>query len=150
FLHFARNLDGLENRQTRPLALRLSLRGQPNLLANGWLVVQKVGKTHGLKDAVDLLLQHHPNGPDAAIVGGRAPLFLNGVADTVKVEGLQLRGVNHVANRDLSGRLRENVPAPRAPSAGDHASAAESEQDLLDVVSREPLLSRDLASIDWT
>src|SRR5215210_2615132 len=72
------------------------------------------------------------------------------MTDAVQVEGLELGGVDNVANRYLCRGLRENVSATSPARAGNDAGPPQPEQNLLDVVGRKPLLPGDLAAVDRT
>src|SRR4029078_13726456 len=97
-------------------------------------VATGVGQTHSLQDIVDLGLQHHPDGSDAAAVRGGTTLLLNRMADAVQVKRLQLGRVDAVAYRNLSRWPGEDVPSARPTSAGDDPRAPQPQQDLLDVI----------------
>jgi hypothetical protein len=69
------------------------------------------------------------------------------MTDAVKVERLELRRVNDIANRDFRGCLRQHITPARAARAGNHSGAPKPKQDLLDVIRRQSLESRDLAAV---
>src|SRR3954465_10330001 len=69
------------------------------------------------------------------------------MSDAVQVERLQLRSVDDVSDRDLLGTLRQNVSTAGATSTCDDSSPAQAKENLLDVVSGEPFLSRYLPAV---
>ena len=70
------------------------------------------------------------------------------MTDAVEIERLELGRVDDVTNRHLACRLRENVSSSRASRAGNHSRPTQPEQDLLDIVCRQPFLSRYLTAVD--
>src|SRR5688500_13060006 len=125
-----------------------NLVGQSNALANLTFLVEQVGEPHTVEHRVDLLLQQHPHGPDAAGLRRRAALLLYGVRHAVEVERLQLGRGDDVAHRDLPRLLRERVAAMGAPRALHDVGAPQAQEDLLDVIDRQLLPRRDFAAGD--
>src|SRR5687767_13305213 len=70
------------------------------------------------------------------------------MAYAVEVECLQLRGVNHVANRDFGRRLGEDIASAGPAGARDYTRPPQPEQDLLDVITRQALDTRDFTAVD--
>src|SRR5206468_9590765 len=93
----------------------------------------------------DPVLQHHPDGSDAAVMGRGTSLLLDWMTDTMEVERLQLRSVDDIPDRNLGSWSGEDVAATRATRAGDDARTPQSTQDLFDVVGGEAFLPRNLA-----
>src|SRR5688500_12850539 len=110
--------------------------------------MQQVSETDTFEHVVDLLLEEHPHGADAAEMRRRAAVGFNRMAHAVKVEGLELRRVDHAADRRLFGRLCQSISATRAARARDDPSPPQAEQDLLDIIARQLLERRDLPAGD--
>jgi hypothetical protein len=130
---FSCSLDCFEDR--KPLLSNLGRVGQPNPLTHDGLIVEKISKRNSVEHIVDLLLEQHPDRANAAQVRRRAAITLDGMADAVEIERLELGSLNHFPDRRLRRRLCERVPTASSTRALDHARAAKTEQDLLYVVS---------------
>ena len=120
-----------------------------NSLTHRALIDEQVAEVHAIEHVIDLSLEQHPHGPDAAALRLGAALFAYRVCDAMQVERAELRRRNHFAHGDLVRRLREHVAAARTTRAVHETSAPEAKENLLDVVRRQPLTRRDLAPRDW-
>jgi hypothetical protein len=119
---------------------------QADLVAHRRFFLEKVGEMNTLEHVVDLALQQHPDRPNAAALRCRAALFLDRVCYAMQIEGRQLRRGDHVTNGDLVGRACKHVAAVRATDTLHDVGATKAQENLLDVVGRQPLLGRQVAS----
>ncbi len=94
---------------------------------------------NALQYVIDLSLEQHPHGTNAAFVGCRATFFVHGVSLAVQIEGGELRRVDHISYRDSAGVARELIATLRSTRASDDPGTPHSQKDLLDVVRRETL-----------
>jgi hypothetical protein len=101
--------------------------------------VQQIREVDAVEYPVDLLLQHDPDGANAAGVRRRATFFLDWVRYAMKIERLQLRRRNHIAHRNGLGPSGERVSAMRAASTFHDARATKANENLLDVIHWQPL-----------
>src|SRR6185312_16265856 len=135
-----RHIGSIDPLGGEQVARRLDLQdGKSDSFANGGFVVHQIGEVHAIEDRIDLLLEQHPHGPDAARVRGGAPLVVDRVRDAVQIECSELRGRDHIADGDLVGRARERIAAVCTARALDDVGPAQPQQDLLDVIDRKPL-----------
>src|SRR5919107_5265280 len=111
-------------------------------LPNRALVDEQVSEVYALEHVVDLLLQEHPHRADAAALRLSASLLAHRMGDTVKVERAELGRGDDLAYRNLDGRPCEHVTTARAAGAVHQAGAPQSQENLLDVVRRQPLTGR--------
>src|SRR3954468_22938631 len=86
-----------------------------------------------------------PDWPDAAGRAGATSLGIDRVGVAVDLESLTLGGAHDIPHRDGAGVPGQEVPALGAPNALHQSGAPQAQQDLLDVVSREPLAVGQLA-----
>jgi hypothetical protein len=122
--------------------------GKPHSLPHCALVDEQVAEVNALEHVVDLLLQHDPHRANAATLGLGTPLRAHRVRHAVEVERAELGRRDDLANGDLDRWARQRVTAAGAAGAVDQTGAPQAQQDLLDVIRREPLSGRDLASSD--
>ena len=122
--------------------------GEPDALSHGRLGVEQVGKKDAVEDFVDAALEHNPDRPNAALMRARAADFVDRMAFAVHIERDQFRRGDDLPHRDFDRGPRERISAARAARARHDSGAAKTEEDLLDVVSRQPLAGRDVASVD--
>lgn len=92
-----------------------------------------------LQHVIDLPLQQHPHGTNAAFVRCRATFLVHGVRFAVQVEGGELGRVDYVPYgyvARMPGKLIATLCPPRTT---DDPGAPHPQKDLLDVVRREAL-----------
>src|SRR4051812_15657858 len=80
-----------------------------------------------------------PHRPDATGAAGATSIGVYLMSLAVDFEGLVLRCSHHVSNRDHFGILGQKVAALRSADALHEPGSTQTKQNLLDVVSREPL-----------
>ena len=147
FPHSA-TLDGFEYRQF--FLSSLWRVGKPYSLAHDWLIVQQVSERNSVQYIVDLLLKKNPHRTNAAEVRSGAAIGLHRVAHAMEIERLELRRLNHFADRGLSGRLCKRIPATCASSARDDARSPQTKENLLHVIGGKLLALRDVAAVYGT
>src|SRR3989449_10899984 len=112
------------------------------------LIVREVRERDAGQQIVDPLLQHSPDGPDAARSLRTTSLGIDGMEIAVDFEGDVLRGLDHVLDGDDVGLTGEVVAALGTTNRVHQAGAPQAQENLLDVVVRQPLLLGELARRD--
>src|SRR2546425_4748475 len=112
------------------------------------LIVREVRERDAGQQIVDPLLQHSPDGPDAARSLRTTSLRVDGMEIAVDFEGDVLRGLDRGFDGDDVGLPGEVIPALGATDRVHQAGAPQTQQDLLDIVVWQPLLLGELARRD--
>ena len=107
--------------------------------------MRQVGEGDAVEHAVDALLEQPPHRPDAARGLRATSPGVDRMEIAVDFEGDALGGLHHVLHGDGLRLARQEVPAPGSAHGLDQAGAPQAEEDLLNVVVRQPFLSRDFA-----
>src|SRR5438093_8398333 len=112
------------------------------------LIVREVRERDTGQQIVDPLLQHSPDGPDAARSLRTTSLRIDGMEIAVDFEGDVLRGFGHVLDGADVGLTGEVVTALGAANRIHQSGAPQAQENLLDVVVGQPLLLGELARRD--
>src|SRR5260370_7886297 len=84
------------------------------------LIVREVRERDAGQQIVDPLLQHSPDGPDAARSLRTTSLRVDGMEIAVDFEGDVLRGLDYAFDGDASGLPTQRLPALAAPDRPPH------------------------------
>ena len=101
--------------------------GEADPGAHRRLSLQEIRQPHAIERVVDALLQHQPDGTDAAILRLGAALLGDGMGDAMDVERPALGRRDHFAHGDVHGVVGEDVAALGAARAADDTRATESQ-----------------------
>src|ERR1700752_519334 len=111
---------------------------------------QEVGETHPREHLIDAALEQAPNGTNAAGVRRIAPLILHFVVIAIHFKRDVLGCLDDIFHADLLRYAPEQIAAASPPDRLDESRAPQAQQDLLDVVMRQPFLLGELARRDRT
>src|SRR5881296_1274729 len=112
------------------------------------LIVREVREGNAGQQIVDPLLQHSPDGPDAARSLRTTSLGIDGMEVAIDFEGDVLRGFDHVLDGDDVGLTGEMIAALGATDRIHQAGTPQPQEDLLDVIVGQALLLGELARRD--
>src|SRR5436190_14273512 len=112
------------------------------------LIVREVREGNAGQQIVDPLLQHSPDGPDAARSLRTTSLGIDGMEVAIDFEGDVLRGFDHVLDGDDVGLTGEMITALCATDRIHQAGTPQPQEDLLDVIVGQALLLGELACRD--
>src|SRR5438477_443189 len=112
------------------------------------LIVREVRERDAGQQIVDPLLQHSPDGPDAARSLRTTSLRVDGMEIAVHFEGDVLRGFDHVFDGDDLGLTGEVVAALGATDRIHQTGTPQAQENLLHVIVGQPLLLGELARRD--
>src|SRR5438445_8268912 len=96
------------------------------------LIVREVREGNAGQQIVDPLLQHSPDGPDAARSLRTTSLGIDGMEVAIDFEGDVLRGFDHVLDGDDVGLTGEMIAALGATDRIHQAGTPQAQEDLLD------------------
>src|SRR2546422_3332966 len=102
------------------------------------LIVREVREGNAGQQIVDPLLQHSPDGPDAARSLRTTSLGIDGMEIAIDFEGDVLRSFDHVLDGDDVGLTGEMIAALGATDRIHQAGTPQAQEDLLDVIVGPP------------